>query len=206
MMTLGGTVMSAVAKKPRISAEEYLRLERAAEFKSEFYNGEIIAMAGASRFHNRVKENLAIEIGSQLKKGPCQSFSSETKVNVDQTGNYFYPDILIVCGNAEYQDGNLDVLLNPTVVIEVLSPSTENFDRGMKMLNYQRVPSLREYLVVYQDQPLIQHYAKQADDTWVQTRFEGMSATLKLLEGKAAIPFEDIYNRIEFTEDGPNLI
>jgi Uma2 family endonuclease len=204
MMTVGGKNMSAVVK-PRITADEYLRLERKADFKSEFYRGEIVAMEGASRFHNRVKENLAGEIYQQLKASPCQSFSSETKVYVERTGNYFYPDILIVCGNAEYQDNNLDVLLDPTVIIEVLSPCTENFDRGMKMLNYQRVSSLREYLVVYQDQPLIQHYAKQADDTWVQTRFEGMSATLKLLEGKAAIPFEEIYNRIEFTEDGPNL-
>lgn len=196
--------MSAAVKK-RATAEEYLRLERAAEFKSEFYNGEIIAMAGASRFHNGVKENLAIQIGNQIWKGSCQSFSSETKVYVDRTGNYFYPDILIVCDEPVSQDRNHDVLLNPTVVIEVLSPSTENFDRGMKMLNYQRIPSLHEYLVVYQDQPLIQHYAKQADDTWIQTRLEGMSATLTLLEGKVVIPLADIYNRIEFTEDGPTL-
>lgn len=191
--------MSAVLKR-KYTAAEYLELERAAEYRSEFYRGEIIAMAGASIAHNRVKENLVVEVGSRLKKSSCQSFSSDMKVYVDRTGNYFYPDILVVCGKPQLHDDRSDVVENPTLIIEVLSPSTENFDRGMKFLNYQRVPSLKEYLLVSQDQPLVIRYVRQDDEGWIFHRFEGLEAILEFKSIPISIPLADIYDRVEFQE------
>src|SRR5438067_13931715 len=127
--------MTAVPKT-RLTPEQYLSIERKAAFKSEYYNGEMFAMAGVSREHSRVKENLIIEIGARLKGGPCRSHSSDMRVKVSRTGLYTYPDIVIVCGDEQYEDDVFDTLLNPQVVIEVLSPSTEGYDRGKKFRHY----------------------------------------------------------------------
>lgn len=196
--------MSAVPKL-RITAAEYLARERAAEFKSEFYDGEIFAMAGASLLHNRVSANLSVEIGSQLKKGPCQSFTGDLKVYVERTGNFFYPDLVVVCGPVEVHDGKTDVIVNPTLLVEVLSPSTESFDRGMKFLNYQRIPSLKEYLIVAQDRPLVQRYVRQDDNGWLLTSFEELDATVELKSVPVSISLSDVYDRIEFAGETPAL-
>ncbi|MFY7950960.1 MAG: Uma2 family endonuclease [Armatimonadaceae bacterium] len=123
--------MSAVPKR-KLTVAEYLAIEKKAEFKSEFFNGEMFAMAGASRQHNRLKDNMVIRIGSQLLGGPCQTFSSDQRVLIDRTGLYCYPDLLIVCGEVETADDDEDTITNPRVVIEVLSPTTERYDRGAK--------------------------------------------------------------------------
>ena len=198
--------MSAARKfKPRITSAEYLELERAAQYKSEFYQGEMIEMVGASLIHNRVKDNLVRAFGNRLSNGPCQEFSSDAKIYVDRTGSYFYPVVVVVCGKPEVQDGKGDVLLNPVVVVEILSPSTESFDRGMKFLHYQRVPSLREYLIVSQDQPLVQRYVRHDDNSWLLNSFEGLEVTLELKSIPVSIPMADVYGRIEFGPDGQEL-
>src|SRR5947209_3829955 len=135
--------MSA-APKPRLTPEQYLAVERKATFKSEFYNGEMFAMAGVSRAHSRVKENLVGELYARLKGGPCRSHSSDMRVKVSRTGLYTYPDIVITCGEEQYEDAHVDTLLNPQVIIEVLSESTEKYDRTKKFRQYQQIASFRE--------------------------------------------------------------
>ena len=146
--------MSALPK-PKLTVAEYLARERRAEFKSEFFNGEVFAMAGASRAHNFVKENLIGELFARLKGGPCRTLSSDQRVSVAATGLYAYPDIIILCGPAVSDPADDDTLTNPTVLIEVLSPSTERYDRGAKFRNYQKIPSLLEYVLVAQDEAVI---------------------------------------------------
>ena len=141
--------MSAIPKT-LLTPEQYLARERQAEFKSEYYRGEMFAMAGALFPHNRAKENLARKIGNQLETGPCDVVSSDQRVKIPATGLYTYPDIVIYCGEPEFDD-DADTLLNPVAIVEVLSESTEKYDRGIKSSHYRRVPSLLEYVLVAQD-------------------------------------------------------
>src|SRR5262245_46847116 len=138
--------MASPAEIPRVTPEQYLVLERKADFKSEYLNGYIIAMAGASREHNLIAGNLHGELRSQLKGRPCETYVSDMRVFIDRTGLYTYPDIVAVCGEARFQDDGVDTLLNPTVIVEVLSDSTERYDRGRKFGHYRQLPSLREYV------------------------------------------------------------
>src|SRR3954469_18701066 len=123
----------------RLTPAEYLAIERKAEFKSEYLNGEMFAMAGASPAHNSVKENLIVRLGGRLWGGPCRSYSSDQRVKVSATGLYTYPDIVIVCGTPEFDDADRDTLVNPRAIIEVLSDSTAGYDRGPKFRHYQRI-------------------------------------------------------------------
>lgn len=189
--------MSAAPKK-RLTPAEYLALERAAEFKSEYFNGEMFAMAGASRHHNRVKENLVGELYSRLRGGPCQTFSSDQRVLVPATGLYTYPDIVILCGRGEYDPADEDTLTNPTALIEISSPSTEKYDRGAKFRNYQRLDSLKEYLIVAQDEALVERFVRQADGSWALVAFEGLEATLAMTTVPVQIPMADIYSGVEW--------
>ena len=148
--------MSAIAKK-KLTETEYLAIERAAGFRSEFYNGEMFAMAGAKFPHNRIKDNLAGQIYAQLAGGPCYPLVSDMRVKVLKTGLQTYPDILIVCGEPEFPDAETtDVLLNPSAIVEVLSPSTEKYDRGSKFRQYQQIETLKEIVLVAQDEPVIE--------------------------------------------------
>ena len=130
------------------SAEEYLELERAADYKSEYYRGEIFAMAGAGFNHNRITSNLSIEIGLSLKGKSCQSFSSDMRVHIPENTLYTYPDLVIFCGKPNFQDDKTDTLLNPSVIIEVQSPSTGEYDRGQKFHLYRSISSLVEYVLI----------------------------------------------------------
>jgi Uma2 family endonuclease len=191
--------MSAVPK-PKLTAKEYLVIERKAEFKSEFFKGEMFAMAGASREHSRVKENLIIRIGVQLEGGPCQTFSSDQRVLVETTGLYTYPDIVILCGPGIYDPAERDTLTNPSAIIEVLSPSTEKYDRGSKFRNYQKIPSLIEYVLVAQDEPLCDRYVRQADGSWALVSFVELAATLAFTSIPVRIPLAEVYAGVTFPE------
>jgi Uma2 family endonuclease len=191
--------MSA-APKPKLTAEEYLEIERRAKFKSEFYKGEMFAMAGSSREHNRIKENLVGELFARLKGGPCQTLSSDQRVMVDVTGLYTYPDIVILCGPGIYDPADRDTLTNPTAIIEVLSPSTEKYDRGQKFRHYQQLPSLVEYVLVAQDEPLCDRYVRQADGSWALVAFVELTATLAFTSIPVRIPLADVYAGITFPE------
>jgi Uma2 family endonuclease len=156
-----------VADQKRVyTVEEYLTRERQATEKSEFFNGEIIDMAGATRNHNRIKENLSVHVGTALETGPCQSFSSDIRVNLPATGLFAYPDIVIVCGELELLPDEFDNLLNPTVLLEVLSEGTEDYDRGRKFLRYRSIPSFREYVLVNAQAIEVEVWRKNDVDQW----------------------------------------
>src|SRR5437763_16888924 len=165
--------MSA-APRPRLTPEQYLAIERKAEFRSEYYDGEMFAMAGVSKEHSRVKENLIGELYARLKGSPCRTHSSDMRVKVSRTGLYTYPDIVITCGEERYEDVEVDTLLNPQVVIEVLSDSTEKYDRGKKFRHYQQIDSFREYVLVSQHEPVVERFVRQADGSWATTFVEGL--------------------------------
>jgi Uma2 family endonuclease len=188
--------VSAVPKQ-KLSAADYLVHERAAERKCEFVDGEIVAMAGATREHNRIKENVVGELFAQLKGGPCQTFSSDQRVLVEATGLYAYPDVVILCGPGAYDPADRDTLTNPTAIIEILSPSTERFDRGKKFRNYQQMPSMIEYVLVAQDEPVCERFVRQADGSWALVSFVGLAATLALSAVPARIAMVDVYAGVE---------
>ncbi|WP_460977959.1 Uma2 family endonuclease [Spirosoma knui] len=157
--------MIAVEKRV-MSPEEYLTAERQALDKSEFFNGELIPMAGATRNHNRVKENLSIWVGASLDNSMCQSFSSDMRVHLPETGLYAYPDIVIVCGEPQFLPDEFDNLLNPTVLIEVLSEGTDDYDRGRKFLRYRAIPSFQEYVLIDSQRVAVEVWRKNDLGQW----------------------------------------
>lgn len=186
--------------KIKLTPAEYLAIERKAEFKSEYYAGEMFAMAGASRQHCRARDNLTGELHGQLKNSPCEQYSADMRVKVSATGLYTYPDIAIVCGGAEFEDKELDILLNPSAIIEVLSDSTEKYDRGTKFEHYQRISSLQEYVLVSQDRPRVERFVRQSDGSWNVTQISGLDATLEFTSVPAKIALADIYRGVELHE------
>lgn len=187
--------MSIAAK--RYSVEDYLTLERASEIKHEFFDGEIFAMAGASESHNFIVGNLVREIGIIFKDRDCVVYPSDIRVRC-RTGLHTYPDVTIVCGQREYDDEPKDTLLNPTVLIEVLSPSTEAYDRGRKFDHYMTIESLKEYVLVSQDRTSISHFERQEDGHWLLTSITQMDQSLVLPSVDVSLPLTEIYDKVEF--------
>src|SRR3989442_732099 len=163
------------AAKTSVTPEQYLALERQAETKSEYFAGEIFAMAGASPEHSIITVNLTRELSSQLLERPCQVYSSDMKVRVTED-LYVYPDVSVVCGEAQFAGEEREVLLNPTLIVEVLSPSTEAWDRGGKFEQYRQRESLQEYVLIAQGRPHVERYARQADGQWLVTEVNGLEA------------------------------
>ena len=189
-------------RKPCLTAEEYLAIERAAEFKSEFINGEMYAMSGASLPHSLITANVIGELRLRLRSGPCRAYTNDLRVNVSTTGLYTYPDIIVVCGEARLaSDGHNDTLLNPAVLVEVLSPSTEAYDRGAKFAHYQRIESLREYVLVAQDQPRVERFARRPEagpNEWLLTVATGLDADISLPALGVVLPLAEIYEGVQF--------
>jgi Uma2 family endonuclease len=192
--------MSTVPKR-LLSPHEYLALERQAEFRSEFLGGEMFAMAGASWEHTLIKDNLAGETRSQLKSGPCRVGTSDLRIKVDSTGLYTYPDIVIVCEQPRFEDNVLDTLLNPQVIVEVLSDSTERYDRGTKFAHYRQLRSVQQYVLIAQDRALVERYIRQADDTWVLTVFSGLDQIFPFGTLPVQVALAEIYRGVEFPEN-----
>jgi Uma2 family endonuclease len=190
----------STASTRRISPQEYLAQERRADFRSEYLRGEVFAMAGASYEHTLIKDNVAREAGNQLKNGPCRVLTSDLRVKVDATGLYTYPDIAIVCDEPQFEDVAFDTLLNPRAIVEVLSDSTEKYDRGAKFGHYRQVPSLQEYILVAQDCPLVERYVRQADGSWVLTVFDQPGHVFAFASIPVEIPLADIYSAVKFGE------
>ncbi len=155
--------MSALLTQTHYTVEDYLTLERSASYKSEFRDGQIYAMTGASRKHNLVSGNIYRELSMQLKKRSCEAYINDMRVKATEALSYYYPDVAVVCGTPQFEDAQVDTLLNPTLLIEVLTPSTEAYDRGKKFAHYRKIASLREYLLVAQDQPNIERYVRRGD-------------------------------------------
>ena len=186
-----------------ITAADYLAQERQAETKSEYLNGRIYGMSGASEEHNTIVFNLARRIGNQLDKKPCRGYVNDMRVKVSPTGLYTYPDVVVVCGKPRFEDQHVDTLLNPTVIIEVLSDSTENYDRGEKFAHYRALPSLSDYLLVAQDQPRIEHYQRQPDGRWLYSATDGLDAQVEIATIGCVLPLAEVYERVDFTEPEP---
>jgi len=187
--------MPAVLNQTHYSAKEYLALERSALFKSEFHDGQIYAMTGASRKHNLVTVNIARELSAQLKKRPCEAYINDMRVKAAEARSYHYPDIAVVCGSPQFEDAHVDTLLNPTVLIEVLSPSTEAYDRGGKFAHYRKIASLNEYLLVTQDQPIIERYQRQGD-VWILSEAEGLDASVSLESIGCILSLREVYDKV----------
>lgn len=185
-----------------ISPADYLALERQAETKSEYLNGCIYAMTGASREHNTIVFNLARRIGNQLDRKPCRGYVNDMRVKVSPTGLYTYPDAVVVCGEPRFEDRYLDTLLNPTVIIEVLSDSTEAYDRGDKFAHYRTLESLTDYLLVAQDKPRIEHYSRQPDGRWLYSAADGLGARAEIAAIGCVLPLAEVYDRVEFPAPG----
>ena len=181
-----------------ITAADYLALERQAETKSEYLNGHIYAMGGASRSHNRITVNLTAVLHAQLKRKPCEPFSGDMRVKVNPTGLYTYPDVVVVCGEPRFEDAQVDTLLNPTVIIEVLSDSTEAYDRGGKFAHYRALESLNDYLLVAQDQPRIEHYQRQPDGRWLYSATDGLDAQVEISTIGCVLHLAEVYERVAF--------
>jgi Uma2 family endonuclease len=178
-----------------LTPEEYLALERKAEFKSEYMDGVVYAFAGASPRHNLIVANIITTLGVQLKSRPCKVYPSDLKVGVTSSRRFFYPDVSVVCGDDEFADEEQDVILNPTLIVEVSSETTAAFDRGKKFLSYQQIGSLQEYLLVSQDEVLVEGYARQGDDTWLYTKVAGLERSLMLPSVNCELALKDIYDK-----------
>ena len=187
--------MSAVLTQTHYTPEDYLALERSASSKSEFHDGQIYAMTGASRKHNLVSGNIYRELSLQLKKRPCEAYINDMRVKAAEARSYHYPDIVVVCGTPQFEDAYVDTLLNPTVLIEVLSPSTEAYDRGGKFAHYRKIATLREYLLVTQDEPSIERYLRQGD-VWILTEALGLDATMPLESINCTLSLREVYDKV----------
>jgi len=188
--------------KPYLSPEDYLALERRAEFKSEYFDGEIFAMAGASEPHNLITINTIRELSIQLKKHPCKAYANDMRVKVSPTGLFTYPDVIVVCGQAQFDDSQRDTLLNPTLIVEVLSDSTEAYDRGRKFEHYRKLESLMEYVLIAQHRPHVESYRRQPDQRWVLTESDGLESSLRLDAIDCELALAEIYDKVEFAGDG----
>ncbi len=184
--------------KTYLTPEEYLAIERQAEIKSEYYDGEMFMMAGASREHNLINTNITGFLQPQLRHKPCEIYANDMRVRVPATGLYTYPDIVVVCGEPEFEDEHVDTLLNPTLLVEVLSDSTERYDRGKKATHYRSVETLREYLLVAQDEYKIERYARQADGDWRLTDFRTPDARVELASIACVLELSEVYDKVKF--------
>jgi Uma2 family endonuclease len=186
----------ALKKKP-LTDDDYLRMERQAFEKSELIGGEIVAMAGASDKHNLISSNLMIEIGVKLRQGSCRIFSSDMRVKAKK-GSYYYPDLVVVCGDRKYEDNKKDSLLNPKVIIEILSKSTKLKDRNEKLDSYTALESLTDYILISQDEMRIEHFIKNGEKEW-KVRFLTEKADKLILESiNCEVLVEEVYREILF--------
>jgi Uma2 family endonuclease len=181
----------------KVTEEQYLAVERAAEFRNELLDGEIVAMSGGSPNHSGVKINLAIEVGTALRGTPCRAFDSDLRVRVSSS-MYTYPDLTVVCGKLILADPRRDVLLNPAVIFEVLCPSTEYYDRGLKLRRYREIATLTDYILVAQDQVGIEQYTRGDANTWTLRDYQRTEDVLRIASIGVSVPLSAIYERIEF--------
>ena len=186
-------------EKDSITPDEYLALERESDIKNEYFDGEIFAMAGARRGHNQISTNIVRMLGNHLLEKPCSVFSSDMKVKMEEIRKYTYPDIVVVCDHEEYEDENNDILLNPLVIIEILSDSTEAYDRGDKFSHYQFIDSFKEYILVSQYVCRVEKFTRQEDETWVYSKRNNMEDTVRIESIKCDLPVSEIYRRVNFT-------
>ena len=189
--------MSTVPDRRHMTRDEYLAFERTSETKHEFLDGEVFAMSGASRRHNLVSLNIARRLLEQLDGKPCETYINDMRVRVQPTGLYTYPDVVVACDNPEFESSELDTLLTPTVVIEVLSESTKDYDRGGKWKHYRQIKSLRHYLLVSQDAKEVEMYTRNDDGSWRLTDHQPPEVIL-IDAIDCHLSWDDLYARVKF--------
>ena len=183
--------------QPRLTPEQYLELDRASEFRHEFYQGRMYAMSGGSHTHAIVISNLNRELGIALKSRPCLVTTSDVRVRVSRGALYTYPDVVVVCDSPRYADDRRDTLLNPALIVEVLSPSTEASDRGFKSAQYRTLESVQEYALVSQTEPRIEVFRRQPSGDWLLSESAGMDAVCRF-DRVVCIALKDIYDKVTF--------
>lgn len=182
----------------KISPEEYLELEREADYKSEYFQGEVFAMAGAERNHNRITANLSGEMYIFLKGKSCRSYNSDLKIHIPDNGVYTYPDLLVVCGKEQFVDDKTDTLLNPRIIVEVLSKSTGSYDRGEKFQLYRSIPSLEEYVLIDSQRIAAEVFRKSEQGFWsLMSESYTLEGSIELASIGLTLPMRDIYDQTE---------
>ena len=184
-----------------LTPEEYLAIERAAEFKSEYFKGRMFAMSGGSLNHARLVRNLAVLLHGQLRGRGCEVAASDLRLRVSADGLSTYPDIVVFCGKPQFADNRTDTITDATVIIEVLSPSTENYDRGFKFEQYRRLTSLQDYVVLAQDRLHVEHSTRQDHDSWILRETSDSKACIHLLAIDCVFSLVDAYESVEFAQD-----
>lgn len=188
--------MAIPHKRRTFSADEYLRLEREAQTRSEFWAGEIFALAGASEKHNLIVTNLIIALGTQLRGKPCNLYANDLRVEVQAGHHYTYPDVVVTCGDEKFLDSERDTLQNPVLIIEVLSPSTAAYDRGDKFASYRTLASLQTYLLVAQDRCHLERFERQGDGHWLFSEYKDLSDMLTLGRIGCTLELREIYDKV----------
>lgn len=181
-----------------VTPEEYLAAERLSETRSEYLDGGVYPMTGGTVNHNQITINLILELGAQLRSSNCRVHATDLKLGLPDSRKFFYPDVMVVCGELQYHDERRDVILNPDIVIEVLSSSTEAFDRGAKFRAYRTIESLKEYVLVSQDKPLVEQYLKNGDGSWQYTAVEGLESSLALASVECRLNLGAVYDKVDF--------
>lgn len=194
--------MSTVIQ-PRVTPAEYLAFERSAPSRHEYRNGEIVEMVGASRAHNLILSNLIRILCNSLLEKDYEVYPSEMRVKVNETGLYTYPDAVVVQGEPELEDEQADTLLNPTAIFEILSPSTESYDRGEKFSHYRKIPSLQDYVLVAQDKPRVECFSRQEKGEWLFRDENGAEAVAEIPSLDVAIPLGELYRKVSFETTSP---
>jgi len=190
--------MAVASPIHRLTESEYLEIERRAEFKSEFLDGEMFAMAGGSPRHSQIASNAIRALGNKLESRGCIVFTSDLKLKVEVTELFTYPDVSIVCGPQKYAAGTDDVLVNPILLVEVLSDSTEAYDRGTKFEHYRQIPSLREYLLISQKEPHVELFIRQQNKEWLLREATGLDSKIELPSLEITLALSEIFANVEF--------
>jgi Uma2 family endonuclease len=191
--------------KATLSEEEYLVYERASSIKHEYYRGHIYAMSGGTERHNLIAGNTLASLHGQLRRKAGRVYPSDMRINILRTGLNTYPDVAVVCGQSQFTDATRDTITNPVVIIEVLSPSTERYDRGMKFQNYRTIDTLQDYILIAQDQFYIEHYIRQQHGQWLLQETANLDEEIHIQSIECTLRLEDIYEKIDFGENDPDL-
>jgi len=192
--------MSALTKRKRYTPAEYLALEEKAETRSEYWNGEIVAMAGGNINHQQIVANLTEFLGAKIR-GRCRAFPSEMKVWVKKRDKFFYPDLTVICDKPEFYKKRRDTIVNPKLIIEVLSKSTASFDRAEKFLSYQTLESLHEYVLISQEKAAVEQHIKREDGNWIYQAIIGIKSAVTFPSIETSLGLNEIYDLVEFEEE-----
>ena len=179
-----------------LTPEEYIEIERKADYKSEYYHGEMFAMSGVSRWHDRIASQLAFLIDQHLRGKQCEAFTANMRVLATSSGLYTYPDLSVACEEPQFADEHVDTLTNPTLLVEILSPSTEDYDRGKKAKLYRAMPSLQELLFIAQDSYEVELYRRQADGSWLLIEAKGLESAITLTSIGYTLSLRELYEKV----------